>query len=363
MRTIRRLHAAIAAVLVLTVVSCSSKPVTAPARSAAALTPATQAGLATVQAALESPRWQSLDALSRAEGPAPAAAATRTMLRELAATATTAGLVRNVSHGLLLRIAEPLAAVIPPGVRGRTYVFDADQRRYVPDSSRAGAPVNGVRYILYAVNPLTQEPVVSAEIGHADLTDEGGAAPNTVSLRLRAVSQDVTFVDYTVALAGAATTGDLAVHGTFFDGRKHLTFAIRAHAENGAESQTLALEFQLAVPEDQFALANRAHAVATPADSTVRAEQAVAIGDNTFSIASVHQAERLDATVGVNGAPFAVIHGDASTLSVLNPNGQPLSAEERVALGQLLGLFDGVSRLLGSLLAPIAALFALVPPA
>lgn len=363
MRPTRCLHAAIAAVLVLTVVSCSKHDITAPAESSAALSPTTRAGLATVQAALESRHWRSLDALSRAEGPAPAAAATRTMLRELAATATTAGLVRNIAGGLSLRIAESLAAVIPSDVRGRTYVFDPNQRRYVPDPNRTGAPENGVRYVLYAVHPFTHEPVVSEEIGHADLTDEGGDAPNAVSLRLRAVSEGVTFVDYTVALAGATHTGDLAVQGAFFDGRKHLTFAIQAHAESGAESQSLALEFQLAVPEDRFALANRARAVATSADNTLRAEQAVAIDGNTFTIASVHQPERLDATVGVNGAPFARIHGDASTLSVLGPDGQPLSAEERAALGHLLGLFDGVSRLLGCLLAPIGALFALVPPA
>ena len=65
----------------------------------------------------------------------------------------------------------------------------------------------------------------------------------------------------------------------------------------------------------------------------------------------------------VDGAVFAQIHGDASTLTVLGPDGQPLPPEQRVALCQLLGMFDQVSRLLHCLLVPVNALFALVPQA
>jgi hypothetical protein len=368
MKPIRCLHAALVAVLGLTAASCSKDSVTAPAPSSSALSPATRTGLATVQAALESDSWRSLDALSFAAGPAQDAGRVRSMLRDvvaskspLASSAGASSLVRTVVERLAPPVAEPLAEVIPPEVRGTTFVFDADQHRYVPDPARAGAPGNGVRYILYAVNPLTHEPVVSEEIGYADLTDEGDATPATASLRLRAVSKGITFIDYTVALAAAPSSGALAVRGAFFDGRKHLTFAIQAHSERDEVHETLALEFHLAVPEDDFALANAARAQATPADNTLRVEQTIQIGGHTFVIASVQRPDLVDATIAVDGAPFALVHGEGSTLVVVRPDGQPLSAGERAALGHLLGLFDGVSRMLAHLLEPVGALFGLVP--
>ncbi len=370
MRPTPHRRSALLLALALSAASCSKHNLTAPAEAPAVLSSKTRSGLGTVESALASPAWRSLDALRFAQDPARAVAIVGPLLRDaaaqagaLAGTATTSGLVAVVSRELAGRAAEPFAVVIPPEVRGTTYVFDPEQHRYVPDPDRTGAPENGVRYVLYAVNPLTHEPVVSEEIGHADLTDEGDETPNAASLRLRAVSDGVTFVDYTVALAGAPDAMELAVNGTFFDRSKHLGFAIRAHAEAAEERQSLALQFQLAVPEDGFALANQARAVATPADSTVHTEQAVHIDATTFTISSVHGPDRVDATVGVNGVPFAEIHGRAGTLVVVGPDGEPLSDENRIALGRLLGLFDGVSRMLGHLLEPVGALFALVPRA
>lgn len=115
------------------------------------------------------------------------------------------------------------------------------------------------------------------------------------------------------------------------------------------------------MPEDGFVLTNQAHAEV--ADGTARVNQAIAIGDHRFVIASVHQPDEVDATVTVDGAVFAKIHGDASTLTVLGADGEPLPLEQRVALGRLLGLFDHVSRLLHCLLVPVNALFALIPQA
>jgi len=365
--------ALIALAATLATAGCSKNNATAPPTApttnpGAALTPATQSGLQTIQAALESPAWQSLDALSLVgSGPAPVAAGVRPMLMGAAATpaaATTAtsSLVRDVAEALRRHAAaSPQAQVIPDSVRGATYVFDPETHVYVRDPDRTGAPENGVRYILYAVNPFTHEPVTTAEIGYADLTDEGDDTPNAAALRLRAVSDGVTFVDYAVSLAGSNGAGEIEVEGAFFDGKKHLNFDVHAHGEQVAEVQSLTVRFHLAVPEDGFELTNDAHAEASNGNAVVN--QTIVIGDHTFVIASAHTASTVDATVTIDGAVFAKIHADASTLSVVGADGEPLSMEQRVALWRLLGLFDHVSRLLHCLLAPVNALFALIPHA
>jgi hypothetical protein len=365
--------AILALTAVLIAAGCSRDNATAPAPApsttsgTAALTPETQSGLATMESALESPAWQSLDALRLTTSPAASAAGSvRPMLLSAAATpsvvtAATSSLVRDVAERLRQAVTSTEAKVIPASALGTTYVFDPQTHGYVADPSRTGAPANGVRYILYAVNPFTHEPVVSSEIGHADLTDEGDDAPNTAALRLVAVSNGVTFVDYRVSLAGENGSGELAVEGTFYDGKKHLTFVIHVLAQQTVEGESLDVRLRLAVPEDNFALTNEARAVAK--DGTTRVNQAIALGDHHFVIASVHSVDAVVATVTVDGAVFAVIHWDASTLTVVGPDGEPLPLENRVALWRLLGLFDHVSRLLYRLLMPLNALFALIPQA
>ena len=75
-----------------------------------------------------------------------------------------------------------------PEALGSTYIYDPALRRYVVAPGRSGAPANGVRFILYAVNPVTHEPISAVEIGYADLLDEGVARPTGIDLRLIVVS-------------------------------------------------------------------------------------------------------------------------------------------------------------------------------
>ena len=168
---------------------CSRDNPTAPAPAPStnpgtSLTPETQSGLVTMQSALESPAWQSLDALRLTSSPAASAAGSvRPMLKSAVATQSavtiaTSSLVRDVAERLRQQAAtSPEAKVIPASVLGTTYVFDPLQHSYVADPSRTGAPANGVRYILYAVNPFTHEPVVSAEVGDPHQYHKGKKNP------------------------------------------------------------------------------------------------------------------------------------------------------------------------------------------
>ena len=353
------------AALLVAGAGCSKKS-TAPRVASDPLAPGTRAGIASIHAALSSPTWSRLDGLSFAPAPAPSAAAVRALLRAaqpvaLQSQQASGALVRDVAAGLATRLAAPNAVVIPPDVRGTTWVFDPGQHKYVQDPDRSGAPDNGVRYILYAMNPLTHEPVVNQEIGYADLTDEGTDAPNSAALRLRAVSGDVVFVDYSVSLAGAANAGQVGVHGTFFDNAKHLDFDIQVHAESAGSQGSLDLHALLAVPEDDCQLSTDAHAAADAAAGTSGLAQEVTIGDHTFAIAAAASSDEANASVAVDGSAFARIHATSSVLVVVGADGKPLSAGQRQALGQIFGLFDQLCIVITRLLQPVGVLFALVP--
>ncbi len=370
MNTRRSIHVLALGALLIASGACSKQSLTSPVLSSDALSPRTRAGISSVHAALASGAWQGLDALAAAPGPAQSVAAVRAILEASASGAGAAGasslsasLVRDVTAGLTSRSSLPNAAIIPPDQRGTTWVFDASQQRYVVDPARTGAPENGVRYILYAVNPLDHTVLPDVEIGYADLTDEGDSTANAGSLRLRAVSHDVVFVDYQVGLVGSADAAAVGVHGTFFDGTRHLTFELQAQGGHTPAAESQEVHARLAVPEDAFELTSAARATADLEHGTQHVEQAIDIDGHAFAIVADHAGDAVRATVAVNGAPFAQVNVSGSVTVILGADGQLLPAAQREALGQLFGLFDQVSAALSRLLEPVGVLFGLVPRA
>ena len=70
--------------------------------------------------------------------------------------------------GGAVRVAD--LSVIPQVALGRTFEFDTIADRYAA-GQRTGAPANGVRFVLYAVDPVTEALVFPlVETGYADLT-------------------------------------------------------------------------------------------------------------------------------------------------------------------------------------------------
>jgi hypothetical protein len=89
--------------------------------------------------------------------------------------------------------AEP-AVLIPADLLGKTLVWDPDANRYVVDESRTGAPATGFRIILYALDPLTHEPLVDLELGYVDFIDE--SAPGVEALRIVVVLNGEEVINY-----------------------------------------------------------------------------------------------------------------------------------------------------------------------
>ena len=89
-------------------------------------------------------------------------------------------------------------AAISAEVAGKTFEYNGTG--YVP-TDRTGAPSNGVRFIIYAVNPVTMQPVTPLqEVGYVQLTDLSGTT--TQAARVVVVSDNITYLDYTVRGVG-----------------------------------------------------------------------------------------------------------------------------------------------------------------
>ena len=260
------------------------------------------------------------------------------------------------------RAAEPGLAIITPQLYGKTLVYDPAQHRYIIDPAREGAPANGIRYVLYAVDNSTHEPLVGQEIGHADLTDEGVALANGFSLRLRASAGSLLFLDYAVTAQGDDQSGAIAVRGFMADGVSRANFHVDVNGATDNSGSAFALAFGLTTEPEGLDLATSIHATSATGADAGQMEQTLRLGGNVFQLTAAQTGGELHAAVVVNGRPFASIAGPSDHLTILGANGQPLSPEATMALGQILGLADGVARLAGDLLQPIQALIALSHP-
>jgi hypothetical protein len=247
---------------------------------------------------------------------------------------------------------EPTRRALPPEVLGTTFVYDPEVRRYVPAPERAGAPPNGVRFILYAVNPYTHEPVVTAEVGHADLIDEGVEGASGVALHLIAVTGDLTFLDYSVTADGADGAGSLTVAGFATDGTTRLLFRIQATGRQSPEGAVMDLAFQLAVPERSFAVTARVRGVRTQTGAASEVELTIQSAGTTIGLMVHGDDHAIDAVVTVNGQPFAVIRGDPAHPEIRGADGRELSPEEMAVLQHIMQLTGHTFELLGHLLRP-----------
>ena len=266
----------------------------------------------------------------------------------------------NAAAGRLLAAmgpdATPAGAVLRADVLGMVFVYDPVSRRYVPAPAREGAPANGVRFILYALNPVTREPLPDVEVGHADLLDLGAAHPAVISLRLLVVSGGVTYLDYRVTLAGTEQMGALSAAGAVTDGTTRLDFRIEARGSTGAGGRVAEVAFEFHAPSRDFAVAGNVSNDSDPGGDSHRVALVIHSGGTTIRYALTANRDAVDATVFVNGRVFATITGDPRRPEVRAAGGRPLTAEEVEALKQLLGLADGAFALFADLLRPVGAI-------
>ncbi|HEY7194728.1 MAG TPA: hypothetical protein VH439_13395 [Gemmatimonadales bacterium] len=104
--------------------------------------------------------------------------------------------------------ANATTALFPPAFLGKTFEWNFTTLQY-DTTARAGAPSNGVRFILYAIDELTGQPAGPApgtEVGYIDLKDEGTASQPKVHVIVAGVGGAPVYVDYTVTLTSQSTS-------------------------------------------------------------------------------------------------------------------------------------------------------------
>jgi len=348
----RRSWRGLAGAAALALAACSDSP-TAPVKLADPL--ATAANVAALNRSFNSPVFESFSLVAPPSGAAASSvAALRTLLRSAGPAAF--GRLTSVAEARLLAAAlssalAPVtgavtAAIFPPEILGKTYEWSTATLRY-EQTARAGAPVNGVRFILYALDAIGG-PIVTQEIGYADLKDESSGT--TQQMHLLVVGATVTYLDYTVAATAGPTagTGTVTVLGYITDGSHRLDFNCPVTVT--ATSVTLDIAFDVN--------ADNAHVRETltvtpiqPSGLGLDIDFTLQFGNEVVTLTGADTAtgvsESGSLTVRVNGGLYATITITNGEPTFLGAAGQPLTADDLTALNALfnaiwdaLGHFD-----------------------
>ena len=310
-----------------------------------------EAGVAAVERAGASPVLSSLQVVGRFAGdvgaPASNVSAARwergleTTVRRLAATTTDVG-----------------AALIPvmrPSVLGKTFVYDASARKYLPDATRTGAPPNGVRFVLYET-AANGDPIPGREVGFADLTDERRSSPTTAGVRLVVVSGGVTHLSYSFDLTGSLDAAKFDVHGFLSDGTERIEFSISTSHQLFGRGGKATLDATLTAAQHDFVVRAKAEGTAGESDGDGQIALTISSGSDEIVVDAQTVEGQLDATFTVNGQLLATATGDPHAPVIRGDGGHELTEEEMHALGAIVGMAESLFKFVSDLLQPAGVL-------
>lgn len=247
-----------------------------------------------------------------------------------------ATLERVRAAGLALD-ASDIQSIFPDNVLGKTFVYNPNTPGYEL-SDTTGAPSNGVRFILYAVDPVLHRVLTPLNaIGYVDFVDEGN------DLRITAVVNGVTYVDYTVSfsVSVANQSFELDADGYVADGthRVNFTVALAGTAAGGT------LDYRI----DDAAGAGSLHLVAVATGTTdLTTTFTITAGSDVTIVAVTQTGDSTSATVTgtitYDGTRVIDISGPANGPHFSRPGGTALTDAEVAALraiGDFIGVMSG----------------------
>jgi hypothetical protein len=244
-------------------------------------------------------------------------------------------------------------AAVPAEVAGKTFVYDPGSGGYVM-SDLTGAPANGVRFLIYAVDPVSYAPAEPlTATGHVDLIDL--SAGSTQAARVLVVSGGVTYINYTVSASSTASSGRVTVIGYVSDGITQANVNLQSTITYTAG---LTLTYSLDMPERDVSidLSVSVTDVSQPS-SPINISLTMRGPNGTVSMSGQFTDTSGYLNIRINGHAFATITTDGTTTVITRNDGTPLADDELQALQGVFDLQANAFVSFDQMLAPVGAFF------
>jgi hypothetical protein len=299
---------------------------------------ATIAAVAALDSVFQSNALASFGALSGSIGSTAATAALSragTIVQATLPRPTTPGVaaeaaaVRRLSglRALNLSPTSPQGPVINDTLYGSIYTYDTTFHAYVR-SALPGGPTNGVRFILYAINPLTgalASPLTP--IGQTDLLDESVGASAQLHVIVTGNGGTPTYLDYTAALTFSQTSLVTTLSGSLTNalaGGANKTLSFSVHANFTITTISVTGTYTLNNPAVTITLNASDRQVVTTDSVTLsfgftRQGEAISFSGQLVTTGGV--VDTVDAAIHVNGQPYASVRGNNVAVTFFDSNG------------------------------------------
>lgn len=258
-----------------------------------------------------------------------------------------------------------VAALFPPAFVAKTFEWNFAALQY-DTTARAGAPSNGVRFILYAIDPLTGNPAGPApgtEVGYIDLIDESGGGSPKVHVIVAGLGGTPVYVDYTVTLTSqSATQVKINTAGYITNGAgspDSLRFSGAITATGSASSVSVTEDVSLDVNSHEIHVRNWQRVTFTQTTLSLRISFRF---EHAGEVVTLDGSLDVDDTAGtVNGTVTAKVDGglyatctvtgtsNTYTLTCQGADADGLSADDDAALdalgeaaGDVTSVFEGI---------------------
>jgi len=236
--------------------------------------------------------------------------------------------------------------------RGKTFVYDPDLGRYVIDEDREGAPATGVRFILYRPG-VGGKPDPGAEVGYADLIDEGDNSVEEIALRLVVVEGNDTLLEYRTTLDLLDNGGKITVAGLLQGDIDRLDFGIDVRGTESAQENTVDIDFEMGIASRDFLITGSVSGVENESGEGGEIDLLVRYGSDSFQVDVSGTDDSIDGTFYLNGKLFATVTGDPDDPTFTSATGSSLTWAEMLVLRQIIDSTEDVFDFWEDLLDPV----------
>jgi hypothetical protein len=236
------------------------------------------------------------------------------------------------------------AVIFPADLLGKMLVYNTATGKYevAPDST--GAPPNGIRLVLYAVDPILHLPVDPlTQVGYLDLTDEG--TPAADRLGAIAVVNGITYLEYLASAVVTTSSLTFTAEGYLSDGTTQVDFSL---SHTWSQVDGFHLSYAIDVPSKSVGLSVTANL--DPQSEMGTYELTVYDGGDSVVLSVQATPTSLTGSVLYGGNVVVKISGTLENPVFTDGADNPLTGEQAQALAELFfgvgAVIDGFDDLL-----------------
>jgi len=247
---------------------------------------------------------------------------------EFGPTASAAAVKRlSGLRAVALAPTSPQGPVINDTLYGSIYTWDTTFQAYLRTAT-TGGPANGIRFILYAINPFTGSIAVPLNpVGQADLLDESVGLSAKLHIIVTGNGGTPSYLDYTAGLTVTQSSLEATLTGSLTNalpGAANKVLTFNAIGNFTLSSITAQATYALNNPAVTLQL-NATDVVLATADSVTlvfaMTRQGETIGFTGLLKTTNGSVDTVTADIKVNNQPYASVKGDAAGVTFYDHTG------------------------------------------